>query len=146
MPSANCSKESDWDSRNASRPLILPPDRHAAFASLPPPPLPQPQPSHSLVPPSLPFGPESYPSLAPPSVSLLCTMPPMMPSTSQSNPNSVAGIAWDAADRGTLLKAASRQRFIERSGIIIRAFLADSELFLTLCNSPRDRWGFFVLD
>ena len=43
------------------------------------------------------------------------------------------------------LKAASRQRFTETSGIKIRAFLADAELFLTLCSRPRDRWGFFVL-
>ena len=30
-------------------------------------------------------------------------------------------------------------------GIEICAFLADAELFLTLCSHPRDRWGFFVL-
>ena len=45
----------------------------------------------------------------------------------------------------TLLKAASRPRFTETSGIKIRAFLADADLFLTLCSRPRDRWGFFVL-
>ena len=93
---------------------------------------------------SFPFAHELYPSLAPPSVSLPCSMPSMLPSTSQSYPNAVAGIAWVATDRETLLKAASRQRFTEKSGIKIRAFLADGELFLTLCNRPRDRWGFFV--
>ena len=52
---------------------------------------------------------------------------------------------WDAADRETLLKAASRPRFIESSGVKIRSFLADAELFLTLCNRPRSRWAYFVL-
>ena len=51
---------------------------------------------------------------------------------------------WDAADRETLLKAASRPRFIESSGVKIRSFLADAELFLTLCNRPRSRWAYFV--
>ena len=69
----------------------------------------------------------------------------MLPSTSQSYPNAVAGISWDATDRETLLKAASRQRFTETEGIKIRAFLANAELFLTLCSRHRDRWGFFVL-
>ena len=160
VPSANHSRDSDWYSRDASRPFVLPPYRHAGFvatalpqphagfASLPPPPIPQPLPSHSLVPqpmPSLPFAHESYPSLAPLSVSLPCSMPSMLPYTSQSYPNAVAGIAWDATDRATLLKAASRQRFTETSSIKIRAFLADAELFLTLCSRPRDRWGFIVL-
>ena len=44
-----------------------------------------------------------------------------------------------------MLKAASRERFTQISGIKIRAFLADAELFLTLCSRPRDRWGLFVL-
>ena len=52
---------------------------------------------------------------------------------------------WDAADRETLLKAASRPRYIESSGVKIRSFLADAELFLTLCNRPRSRWAYFVL-
>ena len=52
---------------------------------------------------------------------------------------------WEAADRDTLLKASSRTRFTEASGMKIRAFLADAELFLTLCNRPHDRWGYFVL-
>ena len=52
---------------------------------------------------------------------------------------------WDSADRETLLKAASRPRFIESSGVKIRSFLADAELFLTLCNRPRSRWAYFVL-
>ena len=43
-----------------------------------------------------------------------------------------------------LLKAASRQRFTETSGIKIRAFLADAELFLTLSSRLRDRWNFVV--
>ena len=93
---------------------------------------------------SLPFAHESYPSLAPPSVSLPCSMPSMLPSTSQSYQNAVAIIAWDATVRETLLKAALRQRFTEISGIKIRAFLADAKLFLTHCSRPRDRWGFFV--
>ena len=71
-------------------------------------------------------------------------MPPMLPSTSQSSPNDVAEIAWDATDRETLLKAGSIQRFIE-TGIKMRGFLADAELFLTLCSRPRDSWGYFVL-
>jgi hypothetical protein len=54
-------------------------------------------------------------------------------------------LEWDAADRETLLKAASRPRFIESSGVKIRSFLADAELFLTLCNRPRSRWAYFVL-
>ena len=66
VPSASHSRESDWHRRDASRPFLLPPDRHAgfvatvlpphhaAFASLPPPPLPQPLPSHSSVPPPMP--------------------------------------------------------------------------------------------
>ena len=95
--------------------------------------------------PSLPFSHESYPSLATPRLSLPCSMPPMLPPASQSNPNAAAGVAWDAADRNTLLKAASRQRFTEASGSKIRAFVADAELFLTLCSRPRDRWGYFVL-
>ena len=160
VPSASHSRESDWNRRDASRPFFLPPDRHAGFVatalppphagfpSLPPPPIPQTLPSHSLVPspmPSLPFAHESYPSLDPPSVSLPCSMPSMLPYTSQSYPISVTGISWDATDRETLLKAASRQRFTETSGIKIRAFLADAELLLTLCSCPRDRWDFFVL-
>ena len=72
-------------------------------------------------------------------------MLPMLPSTSQSSPNAVAGIAWDATDRETLLKVGSRQRFTETLNIKIRAFRADAELFLTLCSLPRDRWGYFVL-
>ena len=44
-----------------------------------------------------------------------------------------------------MLKAASRERFTQISGIKIRAFLADAELFLTLCSRSRNRWGFFVL-
>ena len=81
----------------------------------------------------------------PPFVSLLCSMPPMQPSTSQSSPNAFAGIALDATDRETLLKAKSKQRFTVTSNLKIRSFLADAELFLTLCSRPRDRWGYFVL-
>ena len=160
VPSTSRSRESNWDCRDASCLFILPPDRHAdfvatalpppyaAFASLPPPPVSQPLPSHSSVPspmPPLPFAHYSYPSLAPPSVSLPCSMPSMLLSTSQSYPNAVAGIAWDATDRKTLLKDASRQRFTETSSIKICACLADAELVLTLCSRPRNRWGFFVL-
>ena len=52
---------------------------------------------------------------------------------------------WDAAGREMLLKASSRQRFTETSGLKICSFLADAELFVTLCDRPCDRWGFFVL-
>ena len=34
---------------------------------------------------------------------------------------------------------------MEVSGSKIRAFLADAELFLTLCSRPRDQWLYFVL-
>ena len=112
-PIASRSRESNWDRRDASRPFFLFLDRHAsfdatvvpppyaAFSRLPPPLLPQPLPSHSSAPlpmPSLPFANELYPSLAPPSVSQPCSMPSTLPSTSQSYPNAVAGIAWDATD------------------------------------------------
>ena len=56
-----------------------------------------------------------------------------------------ANLVWEPADRDTLLKDTSRQRFTETSGCKIRSFLADAELFFTLCNRPRDRWGFFIL-
>ena len=56
-----------------------------------------------------------------------------------------AAPAWDPADRDTALKAASRPRFTESSGMKIRPFLDDAELFLELCGRPRDRWGIFVL-
>ena len=64
VPSAGNSKVSDYNRRDASRPFLLFPDRHAgfvatalppphaAFASLPPPSLFQPLPSHSSVPPA----------------------------------------------------------------------------------------------
>jgi hypothetical protein len=61
------------------------------------------------------------------------------------NSQDAGTLDWDAADRETLLKAASRPRFIESSGVKIRSFLADAELFLTLCNRPRSRWAYFVL-
>ena len=72
-------------------------------------------------------------------------MPSMLPYTSQLYPTAVVGSAWDATNRETLLKAASRQRITQTSGIKISAFIADAELFLTLCSRPRDRWGFVVL-
>ena len=53
-------------------------------------------------------------------------------------------IVWESADRETLFKASSQQRNMEDSGRKIRSFLSDSELFLTLCNQPRDPWGFFI--
>ena len=77
-------------------------------------------------------------------LSLPCSIPSMLPSTFQSYPNAVAGIAWDATDRETPLKAASRQRFTDTSAIKIRAILANAELFLTRCSRPRDLWVFFV--
>ena len=63
------------------------------------------------------------------------------------NPNIVtpADIVWESADCETLLKAVSRQRYTEASGFRISSFLSYSELFLTLCNRPRDRWSFFIL-
>ena len=136
VPSANRSRESNWDCRDASRPFLLPPDHDAGFTatvlpppyvastSLPPPPYSQPLQSHSSVPPpmpSLPFANESYLSLAFSPVSLPCSMPPMLPPASQSNLNAAAIVAWDAADRDILLKAASRQRFTKVSGSKIRA-------------------------
>ena len=66
VPSASHLRESDLNRRDASRPFVLPPDRHAGFvanalppphagfASLPPPHIPQPQASHSLVPAPMP--------------------------------------------------------------------------------------------
>ena len=66
---------------------------------------------------------------------------PATPTHSQRAEN----LDWDAADRETLLKAASRPRFLESTGAKIRSFLADAELFLTLCNRPRSRWAYFVL-
>ena len=143
-----------------SRPFLLPfdchdgpvatvlPPPHAAFASLPPPLIPQPLPSAISMPIPLPliaYAPKSYPSLAPPSVSLPYPMPSVSMFAPQSFPNAAAEIAWDAVDRDTLLKAASRQRFTKVFGSKIRAFLADAELFFTLCSCPRDRWGYFVL-
>ena len=40
-----------------------------------------------------------------------------------------ADLVWDPADRDTLLKALSRQRFTEAPGLKFRSFLADVELF-----------------
>ena len=50
-----------------------------------------------------------------------------------------------AADRETVLRAFSRPRFTETSGMNIQAFLDDSELFLQPCGRPRARWGLFVM-
>ena len=44
-----------------------------------------------------------------------------------------------------LLKSSSRTRFTEASGLKIRSFLADADLYLSLCRRPRDRWAYFVL-
>ena len=52
---------------------------------------------------------------------------------------------WGAADRDTVLRASSRPRFIEASGMKIRAFLDDLELFHQLCGRPRARWGLVVM-
>lgn len=71
-----------------------------------------------------------------PSVSLPCSKPLVLPVTFQPNSNAAAGIDWNAAYRDTLLKVASRQLFIEISGVKIRAFLADAEFFHTLCSRP----------
>ena len=50
-----------------------------------------------------------------------------------------ADFVWESADRETLLKTSFRLRYTEASGLKIRSFLSDSELFLALCNRPRDR-------
>ena len=55
-----------------------------------------------------------------------------------------ADLLWELADRDTLFKASSRQRFTEASGPITRSFLAVAELFLILCNRPRDGLGCFI--
>ena len=62
-----------------------------------------------------------------------------------SNSVNPVDIIWESADRETLPKASSRQRYTEASGLKIRSFLSDSEIVLTLCNRPRDRWGFCIL-
>ena len=66
-------------------------------------------------------------------------------SRSRTGSYSTADLVWETADRDTLLKASSWKRFTEASGLKICSFLADAELFLTICNRPRDRWGFFIL-
>ena len=87
--------------RHAGSAATVLPQTHAAFTSLPPPPLTQPLPSirqwlhrcrrcRSLTNPI-----RHSPT---PSVSLPCSMLP----PSQSYPNAVAGIVWDATDRETL--------------------------------------------
>ena len=53
--------------------------------------------------------------------------------------------AWDEKDRDLLLKSANRQRYIETSGIRIRAFVEEAENFLEMCGRPRDRWSRFIL-
>ena len=73
--------------------------------------------------------------------------PPVPPPRSQL-PSSIVAAAstdWDAADRDTVLRASSRPRFTEASGMKTRAFLDDSELFLQLYGRPRARWGLFVM-
>ena len=52
---------------------------------------------------------------------------------------------WDPKDCEILIKLAKRPRFLESSGIKIRAFLDDAELFLKLCGRPHNRWGYFIL-
>ena len=49
-----------------------------------------------------------------------------------SNSVNPIDIVWESADRETLLKASSRQRYTEALGLKIRSFLSDSNLFLTL--------------
>ena len=157
---SNQSRDRNRGRTVTSRPFVLPLDRHdgvvatvvppphAEFASLWPPRIFQPLPSAPSMPLPLPLissASQSYPSLPPPSVSLPYSMLSVSVFAFQSSPNAAGGIAWDAADRDTLLKAASRQRFTEVSATKTRAFLADSEIFLTLFSRPRDRWGYFVL-
>ena len=71
-----------------------------------------------------------------------------MPCPRPQLPSSIIAAAstnWEAADHDTAFCASSRPRFIEASGIKIRAFLDDSELFLQLCGRPRARGGLFVI-
>ena len=70
----------------------------------------------------------------------LSALPPAQLPASTQAPVAEANFVWE-----TLLKASSRQRVSKSSGMKVRDLLADAELFLTLCNRPRDRWGYFVL-
>ena len=54
-------------------------------------------------------------------------------------------VDWTDADREPLVKSNSRQRDTEASGAKIRSFLADTELYLSLCKRPGEKWGYFVL-
>ena len=68
------------------------------------------------------------------------------PSASSAVQYSAApSVAWEEADLDNMLKAGDQTQFTEDFGLNIRAFLANAELFLTLCCRPRDRWGYFVL-
>ena len=142
MPSANCSRKSDWDRRDASRPFLLPLDRHAGFAAtvLPPPQL---LPSHSSVPPSmtmLPFVHESYLSLAPPR---LCRSRARCRRCCRLLHSRIRMPLLESPGmlriETNCMKASSRQLFTKVSGNIIRAFIAYAELFLTFGSCPRDR-------
>ena len=154
MPSANCSRKSDWDRRDASRPFLLPLDRHAgfaatvlpsphaAFASLPLPPSPQLLPFHSSVPPSmtlLPFVHESYLSLAP----RLCRSRARCRRCCRLLHSRIRMPLLESPGMLRIethcMKASSRQLFTKVSGNIIRAFIAYAELFLTFGSCPRDR-------
>ena len=70
---------------------------------------------------------------------------PVLPQLSTTAHPPLSLYDWDPPDRETVLKTASRPRFTESSGMKIRAFLDDVELFLRLCGRPRERWGLFVL-
>ena len=73
--------------------------------------------------------------------------PPVPPSRPLLLPSMVSAPSadWDAEDRNTVLRASSRPRFTQASGIKIRAFLDDSEVFLQLCGRARACWGLFVM-
>ena len=94
--------------------------------------------------PSLPFAHELYPSLAP----RLCRCRARCRRFCRLLLSQIRMPVLESSGMlciETLLKAASRQRLTEVFGSKIRKFFADSELFLSLCSRPRDRWGYFVL-
>ena len=71
-------------------------------------------------------------------------LPAAAPAAVNPQPSSVRP-KWDPEVRDLLLKSANRPRFLESSGIRIRAFLEDAENFFRMCGRPRDRWAFFII-
>ena len=70
---------------------------------------------------------------------------PLAPPAAAHLPSPSPRPMWDHEDRDLLLKSANRPRFMESSGVRIRAFLADAENFLEMCGRPRDRWARFII-